>query len=55
LLVTLLVPPTAILMGGLIFGERLSSGQLAGFGIIALGLALIDGRIFAAARRKAIA
>jgi drug/metabolite transporter (DMT)-like permease len=55
LLVTLLVPPTAILMGGLIFGERLSSGQLAGFGIIALGLALIDGRVLAPLRRKAIA
>jgi drug/metabolite transporter (DMT)-like permease len=55
LLVTLLVPPTAILMGGLIFRERLSSGQLAGFGIIALGLALIDGRVLASLRREAIA
>jgi len=55
LLVTLLVPPTAILMGGLIFGERLTSGQLAGFGIIALGLALIDGRLFAPLRRKVAA
>lgn len=53
LLVTLLVPPTAILMGGLMFGERLTSGQLTGFGIIALGLALIDGRLFAPLRRKA--
>ena len=55
LLVTLLVPPTAILMGGLIFGERLTSGQFAGFGIIALGLAVIDGRLFAAVRRRAFA
>lgn len=55
LLVTLLVPPTAILMGGLIFGERLTSGQFAGFGIIALGLALIDGRLLASMRRKAVA
>jgi drug/metabolite transporter (DMT)-like permease len=55
LLVTLLVPPTAILMGGLIFGERLTSGQFAGFGIIALGLALIDGRLFAPLRRKVVA
>lgn len=45
LLVTLLVPPTAILLGGLMFGERLTTGQFAGFGIIALGLALIDGRL----------
>jgi len=55
LLVTLLVPPTAILMGGLIFGERLTSGQFAGFAIIALGLALIDGRVLAPLRRKAVA
>lgn len=55
LLVTLLVPPTAILMGGLIFGERLTGSQLGGFGIIALGLALIDGRLFAPLRRKATA
>jgi drug/metabolite transporter (DMT)-like permease len=55
LLVTLLVPPTAIVMGGLIFGERLTSGQFAGFGIIALGLALIDGRLLAPLRRKATA
>ena len=55
LLVTLLVPPTAILMGGLIFGERLSSGQFAGFAIIALGLALIDGRLFAPLLRRATA
>jgi drug/metabolite transporter (DMT)-like permease len=45
LLVTLLVPPTAILLGGLLFAERLTSGQFAGFAIIALGLALIDGRL----------
>ncbi len=55
LLVTLLVPPTAILMGGLIFAERLTSGQFAGFAIIALGLALIDGRLFAPLRRRATA
>lgn len=55
LLVTLLVPPTAILMGGLIFEERLTSSQLAGFGILTLGLALIDGRLLAPLRRKAIA
>jgi len=42
-------------MGGLIFGERLTSGQFAGFAIIALGLALIDGRVLAPLRRKAIA
>ena len=55
LLVTLLVPPTAILLGGLFFGERLTSGQFAGLAIIALGLALIDGRLLAPLRRKAAA
>ena len=29
LLVTLLVPPTAILMGGLLLGERLTAGQIS--------------------------
>ena len=47
LLVTLLVPPTAILLGGLFLGEQLTLGQFAGLGLIALGLAAIDGRLFA--------
>ena len=52
LLVTLLVPPTAILLGGLFFNERLTSGQFGGLAFIALGLALIDGRLLALFRRK---
>jgi len=44
-LVTLLVAPVAIVLGALLFGERLSAGALAGFGLIALGLAVLDGRI----------
>lgn len=52
LLVTLLVPPTAIFLGHLLLGERLTSNQFLGLGFIALGLAVIDGRIFASARRK---
>jgi len=55
LLVTLLVPPTAILLGGLLLGERLTSGQFAGLAFIAFGLALIDGRVLGLLRRKAIA
>ncbi|MCK0197837.1 DMT family transporter [Ancylobacter sp. 6x-1] len=43
-LVTLLVPVSAILLGALVLGERLSTESLAGFGLIALGLAAIDGR-----------
>jgi len=55
LLVTLLVPPTAILLGWLLLGERLTGGQFAGLAFIAFGLALIDGRLLAPLRRKAIA
>jgi drug/metabolite transporter (DMT)-like permease len=44
LLVTLLVPPTAILLGGLFLGESLASQDFLGLGLIALGLAAIDGR-----------
>jgi drug/metabolite transporter (DMT)-like permease len=55
LLVTLLVPPIAIVLGAIMLGERLSSGQFLGLAFIALGLAVIDGRIFAAVRRKAAA
>ncbi len=50
-LVTLLVAPVAIVLGTLIFGERLSLGALAGFGLIALGLLVMDGRIPLPARR----
>jgi drug/metabolite transporter (DMT)-like permease len=51
LLVTLLVPPFAIMLGGLFLGERLTLGQFAGMGFIALGLAAIDGRVFALRRK----
>jgi drug/metabolite transporter (DMT)-like permease len=51
LLVTLLVPPTAILLGGLFLGEQLTGGQFAGLGLIALGLAAIDGRLFKLRRK----
>jgi len=51
LLVTLMVPPTAILLGWLILGERLTAGQFGGLAFIALGLALIDGRLVTLFRR----
>lgn len=44
LLVTILVPPSAILLGVLFLGERLTAGHLAGLASIGAGLALIDGR-----------
>jgi drug/metabolite transporter (DMT)-like permease len=45
LLVTLLVPPIAILMGWLFLGEVIDPRDFAGMGFIALGLAAIDGRL----------
>jgi len=44
LLVTLLVPPIAILLGGLFLGETLAAQDFVGLALIALGLAAIDGR-----------
>lgn len=51
LLVTLLVPVSAILLGALVLSERLSLNAFAGMGLIGLGLALIDGRLLAAMRQ----
>jgi drug/metabolite transporter (DMT)-like permease len=50
-LVTLLVPVSAILLGGLILGERLTPAQFGGMALIALGLVAIDGRALTALRR----
>ena len=44
ILVTFLIPATAILLGFLILGERLTLGNLFGMAAIGLGLAFIDGR-----------
>lgn len=45
LLVTLLVPVSAILLGVAFLGEVLDGKSLAGMGMIAIGLAVIDGRL----------
>lgn len=45
-LVTLLVPPSAILLGALFLGERLAVTDMAGMTLIAVGLLLLDGRLF---------
>jgi drug/metabolite transporter (DMT)-like permease len=45
LLVTLLVPPFAILFGSLFLGEVLAPQDFIGLSLIALGLAAIDGRL----------
>jgi drug/metabolite transporter (DMT)-like permease len=53
LLVTFLVPVWAILLGATILGERLAVYHFAGMALIALGLAAIDGRPWAALTRYA--
>jgi drug/metabolite transporter (DMT)-like permease len=45
LLVTLLVPATSVVLGALFLHERLMARQFAGFALIAVGLASIDGRL----------
>ena len=45
LLVTFLIPVSAILLGVLVLGERLAALQLIGMALIAAGLAAIDGRL----------
>ena len=52
LLVTLLVPPVAIIVGALVLGEQLGANQFAGLLLIAAGLAAIDGRLLSALRRR---
>lgn len=45
MLVTLLVPVSAILLGAAILGEALAPRHFVGLGLIACGLMLIDGRL----------
>ena len=52
LLVTLLVPPVAILLGALFLNEVIGARDVAGLGLIALGLASIDGRLLSFFRRR---
>jgi len=44
MLVTLLIPPVAILVGHLVLDEVLAPNAYAGFGLLALGLVVLDGR-----------
>jgi drug/metabolite transporter (DMT)-like permease len=52
LLVTLLIPVGAILLGTLVLGERLETKHFIGMALIAAGLAAIDGRIFRHSRTR---
>lgn len=50
ILVTFLIPATAILLGALFLGEALALRHFLGMGLIGVGLAAIDGRVFARRR-----
>jgi drug/metabolite transporter (DMT)-like permease len=50
LLVTFLLPASALLLGALVLGESVTSRAVAGMALIGLGLAAIDGRLL---RRRA--
>lgn len=50
-LATLLTGPWAVFLGTTLLGEVPSASALAGFALIALGLVVIDGRLFAPARQ----
>ncbi|MEH6632470.1 MAG: DMT family transporter [Halopseudomonas aestusnigri] len=52
MLVTLLIPPFAIGLGVVFLGETLTIEALIGFGIIAMGLVITDGRLLGALSNK---
>ncbi|AKS46734.1 Permease of the drug/metabolite transporter (DMT) superfamily [Octadecabacter temperatus] len=46
MIVTLLIPPVSIVLGALVLSESLSPNVYAGLALLALGLAILDGRLF---------
>ena len=52
MLVTLLMPPIAILLGWAVLGEALHPRALLGFAILAFGLLILDGRLFSYLRNR---
>ena len=53
MLCTLMVPPVAITLGAWIRAETLDPNAYAGFGALALGLVILDGRVMARLRARA--
>lgn len=51
MLVTLLVAPIAITLGAVVLGEKLSANAFVGLVILAVGLIILDGRVWKALRR----
>ena len=54
MLVTLIIPPIAIVLGAVVRDEALSANAFWGFGLLALGLVILDGRIFDRLTRRQI-
>ena len=52
LLVTFLIPVSAILLGVVVLAERLAWNAFAGMGLIFIGLISIDGRLLKRFKRK---
>ena len=46
MVVTLLIPPVSIVLGAFVLSESLSPNVYAGLALLALGLAILDGRLF---------
>lgn len=46
MLVTLMIPPFAIVLGAMVLGERLHPSAFAGLALLATGLLILDGRLF---------
>jgi drug/metabolite transporter (DMT)-like permease len=52
LMVTLLIPVSALLLGAVILGERLDARHFVGMGLVGLGLVAIDGRALSFVRAR---
>jgi drug/metabolite transporter (DMT)-like permease len=52
-LVTLLIPPSALMLGSIVLGEAMTGRAWAGMALIALGLVALDGRLFGMILRRA--
>lgn len=51
MLVTLLIPPVAIVLGALVLGEELHPRAYGGLALLTLGMLVLDGRIWTALRK----
>jgi drug/metabolite transporter (DMT)-like permease len=52
MLVTFLLPISALLLGVFFLGETITLQAIGGMALIGMGLAAIDGRLWAAGRRR---